>query len=95
MSTNQVATAAITAATPAATAAPSTTRLRRAGGATDGAVFSPSALVGFSSSHWRSSRANERAERKRCSGSLAIARAAIAASAFGTAGSTLFASGGS
>ena len=52
-------------------------------------------LAGLSSSHWRSSRANERAERKRCSGSLAIARAAISASAFGTDGSTLFASGGS
>ena len=38
---------------------------------------------------------DERAERKRCSGSLAIARAAMAASAFGTEGSTLFASGGS
>ena len=58
-------------------------------------LASPSATIGLSSSHWRSSRANERAERKRCSGSLAIARAAIAASAFGTAGSTLFASGGS
>ena len=51
--------------------------------------------AGLASSHWRSSRANERAERKRCSGSLAIARAAISASAFGTDGSTLLASGGS
>jgi hypothetical protein len=58
-------------------------------------MASPSGATGLASSHWRSSRAKERAERKRCSGSLAIARAAISASAFGTVLSTLLASGGS